>query len=98
MEEEIGKVNNNSKDLWKPALVLFSVLTGWIVVPVIIALFLGKYLDKRYDTEPWIFIVLIAVAFLTSMFKIGMTSRQYMKDLEKEEKNKKNSLEQNGNK
>lgn len=92
MEGEQKDVNKDSKEWLKPALVLFSVLTGWIVVPVIIALFLGKYLDKRYGTEPRIFIGLIIIAFLTSVFKIGMTGRQYMKDLEREEEDKKNNL------
>ena len=47
MEGEQKDVNKDSKEWLKPALVLFSVLTGWIVVPVIIALFLGKYLDNK---------------------------------------------------
>lgn len=93
-----NKDNKDNKDWWKPAIKLFSVLTGWIVVPVIIALFLGKYLDKRYGTEPWIFVALIIIAFLTSMLKIAMTAKQYMKDLAKEEEDTKNNLKNNGDK
>ncbi len=62
---------NKKEDIWwRPALLMFAQMSGWIGVPVIIALFLGEWLDKRYGTEPWLFIASISTAFVISI--IGM--------------------------
>jgi F0F1-type ATP synthase assembly protein I len=52
---------------WQPAVTMFLRLSVWIVGPVIIALFLGKWLDKKYNSEPWMFLLCTGVAFLISM-------------------------------
>ena len=74
---------------WKPGAVLFVQMSGWIAVPVIIALYVGKYFDDKYDTEPWIFIITIALAFIVSMIGISKIAVRYVRKIEEESKNKK---------
>ncbi|MFH1583038.1 MAG: AtpZ/AtpI family protein [Candidatus Falkowbacteria bacterium] len=70
----------NQAAWWHPAVMMFAKLSGWIAAPVIIALYLGKWLDKRYDSAPWLLLGCIGVAFFVSM--IGLvkeTVREYKK-------------------
>lgn len=70
---------------WKPGVIMFSKVSASIAIPIVIALFLGKYLDKRYGTDPWIFLLLTGIAFIVSLASIWVNLSAYMKKLEKEE-------------
>ena len=88
--------NKNNKELWwKPAVMIFSNVSAWIAGPIILALVIGKYLDKRYDSAPWFFIGLTIIAFTVSIGAIWKILVKYIKEIEKEaqEKNK----QKNGN-
>lgn len=74
---------------WKPGAVLFVQMSGWIAVPVIIALYVGKYLDTTFGTEPIIFIITIALAFIVSIVGIGKIAVRYVRKIAEESKNKK---------
>lgn len=80
--------NNQRAPWWQPGLVLFARLSGWIAGPVIIAVFVGKWLDRKYDSEPWLFILSVGIAFLFSIFGIVRDSLREMKRIEEEEKKK----------
>jgi hypothetical protein len=71
--------DKKNKLWWKPALAIFSEVSAWVVVPIILALIAGKYLDEKYQTRPWIFLGLTAFAFLISSFGIVQTIRKYIK-------------------
>lgn len=45
-------------------------LSGWLIGPPIAGLFLGKWLDERYQTAPWLFLATMLVAFGLSTFGI----------------------------
>ncbi|MEI6190839.1 MAG: AtpZ/AtpI family protein [bacterium] len=65
------KNNGQNNELWwKPAIIVFASVSAWIAVPIIVALYLGKYLDKKYASQPKFFLILIAVAFLITIFGI----------------------------
>ena len=66
---------------WQPSLVLFGRLSGWIGGPVILALFLGKWLDEKYSTEPKLFLLCIGVAFIVSTFGIVRDALEAMKKI-----------------
>ena len=84
--------DNKNKDLWwKPAVMIFSNVSAWIAGPIILALIVGKYLDRRYGTAPWFFIGLTIISFIISIGAIWKILNKYIKDLEKEEKNKQNN-------
>ena len=68
---------------WKPAFEIFSQVSAWIVVPIVAALFMGKYLDARYETKPWIFLGLSGLGFLVTLFGLVRTVRTYIRKIEK---------------
>lgn len=71
---------------WEPAVAIFSQVSGWIAGPIILALIVGKALDTRFGTKPWIFIGLTGFAFIVSIFGIMKILNKYLKDIEKEKK------------
>jgi F0F1-type ATP synthase assembly protein I len=66
MEEQ----KNSNIPWWQPGLVLFTRLSAWIAVPVIMAVFVGKYLDRLFHTQPWLFLISVATSFIVSMVMI----------------------------
>ena len=57
-------------------------LTAWIAGPVIIGVFLGKWLDNYYHTEPWLFLVSIGFCFLISMYGLVINALKEFKKIE----------------
>lgn len=81
--------DNKVKELWyMPAIKMGADVSIWIAGPIIIALFVGKWLDKKYDSDPWFFIGLTVVAFIISIGGIMKILMKYLKDIEREAKEK----------
>lgn len=78
--------NQNNTPWWKPGLVIFTKVSASVAIPIVLALFIGKYFDKKYNSEPWIFLGLPAIAFAISIFSIWKNVKNYIDDLEKKEK------------
>ena len=83
---------------WQPAVFLFTKVSAWIVGPLLIALFLGKFIDQKFHTEPLFFIILISSAFLLSMIKLFKEVAQQMKIIEKYNTEKKENIKNNDDK
>ena len=79
---------NDTKEVpfWQPALLMFSRLSGWIIGPVVLAVFLGKWLDRRYDTEPWLFLATTGAAFIISTVGLVRDALKEMGKLDKSDK------------
>ena len=77
----------NKDAWWAPALEIFSAVSIWIAGPIIIALLLGKYLDDRFYTKPWIFLGLTAFSFIISCYGIFRVVKRYMEKISKEGQN-----------
>ena len=60
---------------------IMSQVSTWIVVPIVLALVVGKWLDTRYGTKPVIFLTLAGVGFLFSCYGITRAVRDYMKTI-----------------
>jgi F0F1-type ATP synthase assembly protein I len=73
---------------WQPGMLLFGRLSGWIAGPIIVALFIGKWLDKKYNSEPWLFLASVAVAFVVSSVGIVRESKVVMDKIIEDEKKK----------
>ncbi|MCK4744675.1 AtpZ/AtpI family protein [Candidatus Parcubacteria bacterium] len=82
----MGSEKNN---WWQPGVELFLKLSGWIAVPIIAAIFLGKWLDDKYGTEPKLFLLSVFIAFIISNIGIVYNAIRAMKDLDNLSKNKK---------
>ena len=74
---------NNRGPWWKPAVQIFSEISTWIFVPIILALIGGKALDEAYGTKPLMLLVLAGVAFLVSAYGIVKAVRNFTKKLPK---------------
>lgn len=74
---------NIQKKWWVDGLGIAMKISSWIAVPIILSLILGKFLDKKYNTDPWIFVSLTAVAFIVTIYGIVKFSMDYIKDIEK---------------
>ena len=85
MVDQKNKDTQNTKAWWQPAMVLFLRMSVCIVVPVVAAIFAGKWFDNKYDTEPWGLLGILGLSFLSSMFIIVKIVLQEYKNIEKEE-------------
>lgn len=74
------------KPWWQPGLTVFAEVTGWIVVPIVVALFLGKYLDERHNSAPWYYLGLTGVAFVISTIGIVIVASKYISQIDRENK------------
>lgn len=89
MNEQKG---SNKAPWWQPGLVLFAKLSGWIIGPVLIGIIVGKWLDKKYNTAPWLFLLSVGIAFFLSMFGIIRDTIKEFKKIEREERNQKSKI------
>lgn len=82
-----GKGNNKlQKPWWQEGVRLFLELSGWIVGPILAGVYLGKWLDEKYNSEPWLFLLSVGVAFIITNIGIIRQSLKSMKKIEKEAK------------
>lgn len=87
-----GRPETGEKPWWQPGLILFSRMSSWILGPVIVAVFVGRWLDDKYGTKPWLFLVTVAAAFIISMIGIvkeGIKGMQEADEQAKKDKKKK---------
>ena len=82
--------NKKEKAWWVGGLVLFGKLSAWIAAPVVIGAFAGKYLDRRYESEPWLFLISVGAAFFISMIALISSTLAEYKKIEEESNSKKN--------
>lgn len=80
MEKQIKK---GEKVWWQPALEVFAKISGWIVFPLLLAIFTGNWLQNRYGHEPWIYIGFVATAFIISNVGLIKTAIKATKEIEK---------------
>lgn len=80
---------NSITPWWQPGMQLFLRLSGWIGGPIIVAVFLGKYLDRRYRSEPWLFLATVGISFVISMIALITIGFKEFKRIEKEAANEK---------
>lgn len=73
---------------WRPAVQIFSEVSVWIAVPVVLAVVGGKALDNHYGTKPLFLLVSAGFAFILSAFGIIRTVRKYTDRMKRDLKNK----------
>ncbi len=87
LKKMLDKNNNpkNSENFWlKPVLSSLGKLTGLVVVPVLLAVVVGKWLDERFGTEPWLFLLIIGVSFIFTMIALTRHTLNEFKKIEEE--------------
>lgn len=97
---ENGQDEKLKEAWWRPAVALFLRLSSWVAAPVVIGTFLGRYLDKRFDSEPIMLIGVVSFSFLISMYGlIKETMKEYRKIAKtaKKEKQEAENLDKENN-
>ena len=79
------RLNSGQAAWWQPAIGMFLKLSVWIALPVIIALYLGEWLDKKFGTESWLFLSCMGLAFAVSIFGLIRNTTKELKKLEKKD-------------
>jgi F0F1-type ATP synthase assembly protein I len=74
-------MDQKQKPWWYDSLVIFGRVSTWVTIPIVIALFVGKYLDRTFGTEPWMFLGLTALAFFISIFGILKVIKKYLQTI-----------------
>ncbi len=69
--------NDNNKSL-RRGLLFFSRISAWVVFPIVLSLFLGKWLDKINNSENLFFLISTAIAFAISIFGIVKETKKYI--------------------
>ena len=72
---------NSGGPWWKQGVELFSEVSTWILVPIVLALIAGKALDNHYGTKPFWLLVLAGLSFLVSAYGIVKSVKKYTKNL-----------------
>ncbi|MBI5037830.1 MAG: AtpZ/AtpI family protein [Candidatus Kerfeldbacteria bacterium] len=70
------------KAWWQPALAVFGEVTGWIVAPILLALFGGRWLDERFQTDPWFYLGLTALAVTITVVGLVKIGGKYIRQVE----------------
>lgn len=66
---------------WKNSLLYFSKISSWIILPIVFALIVGKYLDNHFNTGQLIFYISLGLGFVLSMIGLLKEARVYMKEI-----------------
>jgi len=74
---------------WQPAIIMFARLSAWIIGPVIVGLFIGKWLDNKYQSKPWLFLLSMAIAFVVSIVGLIKNTKDEYEKIEAADKLKK---------
>ena len=73
---------------WGPVMRILVNITAWIAGPVIIGSLIGRWLDKKFNTDPWLFLTAVGICFLVSMFGLTIMALKEFKKIDEEYKNK----------
>ena len=65
---------------------ILGAMTGWILVPAIVGGFLGTRLDEKYDTAPWLFLLILGLSFIISVVGIARVAMKEFRRLDGEQK------------
>jgi uncharacterized membrane protein YcjF (UPF0283 family) len=75
----------SKKAWWESGVQLFAQISGWIVFPIIGAIYLGRWLDNKYDKEPWFFLLCVGLAFIITNVGVVKVGLEAMRKVTKEE-------------
>jgi uncharacterized membrane protein YfcA len=81
--------NSINPPWWREGVIIFTKVSAYIAFPIIIASYIGNYLDNKYNKNNLFFYILIAISFISTIYLIWNEMRIYKKKIEKEETNTK---------
>ena len=82
----LEKKDQNSKKRedawWRPIMFFYVKTTSWIIFPLILAIFAGKYVSQSIGSQT-VFFLFIMLGFVITCWGIYREIKQYKKDLDK---------------
>ena len=60
---------------------LFAQISGWIVLPLLLAIFIGKKLDTHFQTEPYLLLACVGVAFTITLVGLVKQAKTALKNI-----------------
>lgn len=80
-------MNDNKKNIpwWRDGVIVFVRVSSYIAFPVIIASYIGNFLDKKNNTGNKSFYISVGIAFIVTIYLIWKEMKIFKKKLEKEE-------------
>lgn len=75
-------------DFNRVAMATFLQFSGWIAIPIIMALFAGNWLDEKFKTEPTFTFIFIGVAFITTVVGLARKGKKMMQEVNQETEKK----------
>jgi hypothetical protein len=66
---------------WQEPVSIFSRLSGWILLPLIIGTIFGRWLDRHYKSDPKWFLIVIGLAFVISMLGLVIQAKKEFKKI-----------------
>ena len=85
-------MENNQKNnapWWREGVIMFMKVSSYIVGPILLASFIGNFLDKKNNSGNFYFYILIAIAFISTIYLIWKELKIYKKKTEQQENNQK---------
>ncbi len=79
----MNKNEKNNVPWWRDGVIVFIRVSSYIAFPVIIASFLGKYLDEKYNTGSSLFLICVGIAFIGTIFLLFRELKIYIKNTNK---------------
>ena len=75
--------NGKDRAWWAPAMFIFFRTTAWIAAPIVIALYVGDYLEKKFGTGTHLLLITVAVAFIATIAGLIRTATIEFKKMDK---------------
>jgi len=86
------ETSQKDKKWWSNALALFGQISSWIVAPILVAVFLGDWLDSRFNKDNLYLYICVGVAFVLTNVGLFINVVKFSRQMEKEAKNKTNKI------
>ena len=86
MENKIKEKEEKStsdREYWMFALRIVTEFGGIIALPAVLFALLGRYLDERFRTMPWLLILCLAIALTFSAITVWRRAKELGKEYEK---------------
>lgn len=64
---------------WQEPLSIFSRLSGWILLPLVVGTLLGRWLDTKYSSGSKWFLTVIGISFIISMIGLVVQAKKEFK-------------------
>jgi ATP synthase protein I len=64
---------------------VLSAIPGFLVVPPVVGVLLGRWLDQRYHTAPWLLLVFLLLGFGTGV-RLTMRTLQQVREMQEHDK------------